>query len=119
MPAFQVMTSHANACFSVDAMDNVEEEKLAPGRRLCDIMDDLGLVPDPNYLAYLDAWPIALQEAIRAVVYDAMCRSPRIPVHFAWAPAYDYGVKIWEAHSTTDSTAAITIMMESPYPGSS
>jgi len=117
MPAFQVMCSLANEAFAASRIHKIDPKILSAGAGLADIMDKLELVPHEAYRGYLSNWPAALQEAVRAAVFNAVSREPRMPVHFAWAPAYDYSVKIWEAHSTADSSAAMTILLESPYPG--
>ena len=57
-----------------------------------------------------------MQEAIRAVIFDALGTKPPTPITFAWAPGYDFEVSIWQAPDTRTSRGGITILIKSRYP---
>jgi len=69
-------------------------------RALLDLSDDA--------LAYLEAIPTALQEAVRAAVADAVNAGKA--VQFQYSPAYDFEVRLW------DFGEAISVHVSGPYP---
>lgn len=68
---------------------------------------------------YLRSWPESLKMAIRAALYSAVRRRPRVPVTMAWAPGYDFELTVWEAPGTRESVGEVTILLRSRYPGDS
>lgn len=107
-----MMIAQINSALAADAVGVVRSdaalvERLAtPGafveiaRSLLDVGDDA--------LAYLEAIPTALQEAIRAAVADAVAAGKA--VQFQYSPAYDFEVRLW------DFGEAISVHVSGPYP---
>jgi hypothetical protein len=58
-------------------------------------------------IGYLEAMPSALQEALRASIFDALANGKSAQMIFV--PAYEFGVKVW------DYGEAISIQIEGPY----
>lgn len=116
MPAFQTMVERANRKFSRRNLKKRRAEHAAPGQSLAQLATANGIAVTEEEQAHLDSWPATLQEVIRVTIENALLSDPQLPIGFSWAPAFDYSVKVWEAHSTTTSAAAITIHLESPYP---
>jgi hypothetical protein len=63
-----------------------------------------------TFQGYLDGLPGGVRETLRSVIYYALTSSPPVPITFAWAPAYDTGVTIWEP------PCGITVLFQSRYP---
>ncbi len=67
-------------------------------------------------LDYLSAMPTAIQEAIRAAIYEALTErkgKPAKPVQVSYMPSYDFGVQV------VDYGQAVTIQISGPYSSSS
>lgn len=117
MPMLQTMASRLNSLFGVPAITGISPDLFAPGRSLADAANALavddGLAGAGAYIAQL---PASMQEAIRAAVYENLLRITPLAVTWAWAPAYDYELSIWEAPGTAVSPGGITIFVRSRYP---
>jgi|SwirhisoilCB3_FD_contig_31_10852053_length_447_multi_3_in_0_out_0_1 hypothetical protein len=59
---------------------------------------------------YVRDMPGAIREGIRAVIYQALTATPPRSIVFAWAPAYDYELNVW------DAPCGITLFYKSRYP---
>lgn len=116
MPAFQTMVERANRKFSRRNLRRRDVGNAASGRTLAQLATDYGIAISEAEQAHLNNWPPTLQEVIRVTIESALASRPQLPIGFSWSPAYDYSVKVWEAHSTATSAAAITLHLESPYP---
>jgi hypothetical protein len=59
-----------------------------------------------------------MQESLRALVFHNLTEREGGPIGmtFAWAPAYDWELGIWEAAGTPDSRGGITVLLNSRYP---
>ena len=69
-------------------------------------------LPDPlatAFQTYLDSMPGGVRETLRSVIYYAL-GDPLVPITFAWAPAYDTGITVWEP------PCGITVLFQSRYP---
>lgn len=119
MPGFQLMVYRLNKLFEPDFIDQLNPELIAPGQSVEEALQAREVVQTNTELAYLMAWPEGIREAVRAVAYSALTRTPRVPITFAWAPAYDYEVTIWDVAGTAESRGGITILLGSPIPGAS
>jgi hypothetical protein len=96
--------------------DNIKEfsqhrEAFEPGKKL-----DAGLIlaaDDPGrrvFQLYLDRLPEAIRDTVRNLIHGALSNTPPTPITFAWAPAYDYEMTIWQAE------CGITVLFRSRYP---
>ena len=73
---------------------------------------------DPARIAALvKGQPPTIMEAQRAVVYKNLERSEPLGMTFAWAPAYDWELNVWESPATDISPGWITVLIKSRYPG--
>jgi len=109
------MAERANELFN---RENISKVKLAPlaEKTLGALASGLGIARNKTERDYLDAWPHALQGAVRAVLQSAVERRPPVPVTIAWVPGFEYEVDVWESKSVKNSIGAITVLMRSPYP---
>lgn len=62
------------------------------------------------FQAYLDSLPGGVRETLRSLIHYALTSDPLVPITFAWAPAYDTGITIWEP------PCGITVLFQSRYP---
>jgi hypothetical protein len=66
--------------------------------------------------AFVATWPTALQRAVQAVIWENFSRVETVPITFAWTPAYDYSVTIYDVHETETTRGGITVLFTSRYP---
>ena len=114
MPRTQTALGAMNTGFSNDKIGEVPISLFEPGTSLTGAAQELGL--DTAGLGnWLEGVPAGLQEAIRATIFSALNRDPRSAITFAWAPAYDYELKVWDVAPTAATPGGITILLKSPY----
>jgi len=111
-----------NSAFSataVDAPGDVDIESFRPGPETS-LPDALSRLPtaelSDTILAYIDSWPTALQRAIQAVIWENFTREARVPITFAWTPAYDYSITVYDVVDSDISRGGITVLFTSRYP---
>jgi hypothetical protein len=125
MPALQAIVSDLNAAFAEPNLSKLRDraDLFLPGKRLRAAALSLKLVlPEPRakraWLRYLDGLPPGIHEALRSVIYSALTTKPRpVAITFAWAPAYDFELTIWQAPDTRSTRGGITALIRSRYPG--
>jgi hypothetical protein len=103
----------ANTTFNSTNINGVDETLLEPGKTLLSAAEALGIgsaYPPGQVAAAFNRWPPAVQEAIRAALYEAVTSNPRVPVQFTWVHAPGFGVL---ASGTSDSTM---VRLRSPLP---
>ena len=119
MPMFETAWRGMNASFHADKIDAFAQRSadFAPGKPL-DVSFAVGDDPalQRAFKAFFDKTPSSMKEAIRAVIHNALTANPPTPVTFAWAPAYDYELTIWQSHDTATTRGGITVLMKSRYP---
>lgn len=111
-----------NSAFSssaVDAPGDVDVESFRPGPETS-LTDALSRMPNIELsdaiLDYIASWPSALQRAIQAVIWENFTRAARVPITFAWTPAYDYSITVYDVVDTDISKGGITVLFTSRYP---
>jgi hypothetical protein len=115
MPYMQAMVESANTALNRNNIGSFSTNQVAPGTTLSGAVATIpGVVLGVNAKAYLDSWPVGLQEVVRGAVYSAVAR--KLPVTFAWMAGYDFKVTITEAPGIPDSIGGMTILLESPFP---
>ena len=121
MPWMQKILGRLNHAFSHENISSLVEQRelFAPGG---DWVANLSGLPEgdvPSGLtSYLAALPAGLREVLRALIYEDLGRGGNaLPVTFAWAPAYDFELQVWECPGTAGSLGGITVMVRSRYPG--
>lgn len=65
---------------------------------------------------HLKEMPPAIRRGLRAVIHHALTTEPPTQVTFAWAPAYDYELTVWQAPDTKTTKGGITVLIKSRYP---
>ena len=115
MPLLQLMSERANDLFN---RENISKVRLTDFKEssLGALGTALGVARNKIEKDYLDSWPPSIQAALRAVLQSAVERKPPVPVTFAWTPAYDYEIDVFESKAVKKSIGAITILLRSPYP---
>jgi hypothetical protein len=113
MPMFQALVSSLNTSFHPDQIAKlaVRKDEFAPGKAL-----DLSFVAPARsplqkvWVRYIKSMPPTIQETLRGVIHQALSASPPRLVTFAWAPAYDFEITVW------DAPCGITVLIKSRYP---
>ena len=118
MPFLQVMANRASECFSLDNLSNLNPG-LAQGASLEQVSVSLNIARTQAEQDVLTSLPATIKQALVSVI-DCALNPPGgggpLQITFSWSPAYDYAIKVWEAHGVPGSAAAITVHLEGPYP---
>jgi hypothetical protein len=116
MPAFQVMLDRLCGVFGAEGIQGVPTELFDGGRSLPEIAKELGIAQNRREEEIIRGIPDEMQEALRAVISRNLARADRLPITFAWAPAYDYELNLWVVPGTDESRGGITVLFKSRYP---
>lgn len=123
MPWMQAFVGRLNDRFNAQNIGSVNIDVLKmPGTMLGDAAQQStdGTAPikatneEKNYIN--SNIPSALQEAIRAVLYDAVNRPDRMPVTFVWFPAASWQIEICEVAGTAATKGGISVILRGPIP---
>ncbi len=117
MPTMQSILGPVNERFSVRRIRDIDRELFnrASGITLPEAFDKLVGLP-VFVFEYLESWPSGLLAAVQGVLHDNLQRARPVPVTFAWAPAYDFEVSIWDVADAKKTRGGITILFKSRYP---
>ncbi len=118
MPRMQTAVSALNTTFAPGRIGEIDPAPFAAdsGRTLSEALIESGVDLDEATQEYVDGWPSGLRAATRAAIFDNLTREGTVPITFAWAPAYDYEVSIWDVRDTSETAGGITILFKSRYP---
>lgn len=116
MPHLQAMAELANAAWSRERIDEIDAGLFEPGKNLVEAAVAVGVCATPSAQEVLGSFPDGEQEAIRAAIFSALSRSPRLPITFAWAPGYYFEVLISEVAGTPTNRGGMTIFLRSRFP---
>lgn len=123
MPWMQAFVGRLNDRFNAQNIGSVNIDVLkTPGMKLGDTAQKStgGTAPikatneEKNYIN--TNVPSALQEALRATLYDAVNRPDPMPVTFVWFPAASWQIEICEVAGTAASKGGISVILRSPVP---
>jgi hypothetical protein len=120
MPHLQTILGHLNVAFGRDNIHTLvpKRDAFAHGKTLGSggvvVNDKMALRGD--WVKYLQQVPSTMQEAIRAIIHQALGTTPPTQITFAWAPGYDYELCVWQAPDTRTSRGGITVLIKSRYP---
>lgn len=119
MPGLQTILGQLNTAFGRDGIKKLAEKKevYAPGKSIVTglvVQSKMALHKD--WGQYLTGIPMSMQEALRAIIYQALSTTPPTQITFAWAPGYDYELTIWQAPDTRATRGGITVLLKSRYP---
>ena len=117
MPLFQLMAERTNAAFNRQNIVHIEANKLESAGSLGEIAASLGIATTSGERDFLNSFPLAIQEALKAAVRSAVNRTPRLPVTIAWAPGYDFELMVSESKTVSGSIGGLTLFVRSRYPG--
>ena len=117
MPLLQAMAERANVRFNRENIVSLSVDTFRAPATFGDMAAALDIARTPVEREFLDTWPRALQDAIRAALSSAVNRTPRFPVTFLWMPGYDFEVMISEARTVGGSIGGVSIFLRSRYPG--
>jgi hypothetical protein len=116
----QRLASDLNRFFGPGPVDTELVGRLSGEDRLGDIAYDLALDLDDDLRVflrdYLNGMPRAIEAAIRGVLLANLAEGDnRRPITFAWVPAYDWEVTVWDV-ADARSRGGITVLLGSRYP---
>jgi hypothetical protein len=118
MPFLQVMSNRASCKFSYDNLSTLDLSAVPKDPSLIGYLQALNIARSTQDQAVINAMPSTIQISALSVMRHAVeCDvANRKQITFSWAPAYEWGIHIWEARSAGGSPSAITIQLEGPYP---
>lgn len=119
MPGLQTVLGKLNTAFGREGIKKMAEnrEKFAPGQPLAaGIVVTREMAVFDFYATFINAMPTSMQEAIRAIIYQALGTTPPTQITFSWAPNYDYELTVWHAPDTRNTKGGITVLLKSRYP---
>jgi len=122
MPRFQKLVGELNEVFRETRVQELAERSadFAPGKPLDEALADLvakrRTALHRTFKAYLAKLPGSISETVRSTIHYALQTDPPILITFAWAPAYDYEVTVWQSPDTKETRGGITMLLKSRYP---
>jgi hypothetical protein len=120
MPALQVALGPLNERFNAANVTNHElnpPDVFVEGCQLADLVEEEEFVPQRAAQAFIEQMPVAIHEAIRAVIRADLVRERPLPITFAWQPGYDWELTVNDIASTDETAGGITVIVRSRYPG--
>ena len=67
-------------------------------------------------LGFIDTWPGAIQASVMGAIHHNLTREAKVPITFAWQPAYDFSVTLHDVTDTANSVGGMTMLFTSRYP---
>lgn len=116
MPMHTKMLHKLNHNFSIEEIGRTARlaKSFAPGMQLnADVVLRKNAAFYKSLQAFVERMPGSMRETVRGVIYYALTSKPAKPIIFAWAPAYDHELTLWE------STCGLTVLFKSRYPADS
>jgi hypothetical protein len=111
-----------NAAFGgqTPSVGAVQSKAFAPGTSLGASLASVLEHADPQLNAMLEAYvatmPGGFRETLRAIIHYALTHKPQVLLTFAWAPAYDFELTIWEIVEPPPAHSGMTILLKGRYP---
>jgi len=122
MPIMQTVLSKLNENLGRDNIRSFAKDSSGDfehGKPLHEALAKAGAGDGPlrePFKAYLSKMPAGISEALRATIHHALNTTPPTMITFAWAPAYDYELHVWQSPDTETTKGGITVMFKSRYP---
>jgi len=119
MPGLQTILGQLNTAFGRDGIDKLAEQRemYAPGKTISTgLIVHSKMALHKEWKKYLVGIPRSMQEALRAIIYQALSTTPPTQITFAWSPGYDYELTISHAPDTRKTRGGITVLLKSRYP---
>ncbi len=118
MPALQSIFTKLNEKFQPDNIGEFAKmaDRFAPDKPL-----EIDFLTDDKVLrrawkSYMKDVPKIFHEQVRSAIYHALTETPPTQITFAWAPAYDHEVSVWQAPDTRLTKGGITVVVKGRYP---
>jgi hypothetical protein len=118
MPVMQTMLHELNHKFGRDHIQDTAalRDNYAPGQKVVGSLIAGGTPLAGVFRDYLGQMPGAIHETLRSVIHYALSTEPPTQITFAWAPAYDWEITVWQAPDTRHTKGGITLLIKSRYP---
>jgi hypothetical protein len=118
MPVMQTMLNELNAKFGKDQIQATAANRdiYAPGQQITGALIAGGTPLASMFKGYFANMPGAINEALRSVIHHALSTNPPTQITFAWAPAYDWELTVWQAPDTRHTKGGVTVLLKSRYP---
>lgn len=118
MPRMQTAVSLLNAGFGPDRIGQIGHEAFSwdSGLTLSEGFLESGIELDAETIEFVEGWPSGLLASVKALIFENLQREGTVPITFAWAPAYDYEVSLWDVRDTSSSHGGVTVLFRSRYP---
>lgn len=114
--------NHAFGLTNIDARVN-GREGFAPGQcvgtNLADIIAKPGDATNQMFRLFVQLLPGGIRESMRSIIYYCLQSEPPVLISFAWAPAYDYELTVWEAVEPAPLISGVTLLLKTRYPDDS
>lgn len=116
------MLGDLNHAFSLKYIDSrVKGRKgFAPGQcvgtNLANIIAEPGCDTNKMFRLFIQLLPGGIRESMRSIIYYCLQSRPPVLINFAWAPAYDYELTVWEAVEPAPLRSGITLLLKTRYP---
>jgi hypothetical protein len=114
MSFYARMLARLNYRFHEDRIGELSPEMF--DRPLAEVAEDLKIARTREEADFIAAIPGGMHDAARALIQSNLSREQPLEMTFAWAPGYDYELRIWEAPGTPESRGSITVLFRSQYP---
>jgi hypothetical protein len=123
MPGVQTVVNRLNIAFASNIGTLASKrEVFAPGKALTpDAFKEAGIIADREKELislvgeFFDRVPKGFLEVFRSILYYALSTNPPMQVTFAWAPAFDFELTMWQVDDTAKTRGGITVLVKSPY----
>jgi hypothetical protein len=123
MPGVQTVVNRLNTAFATKLGTLAgKREVFAPGKPLTsETFVEAGIVVGKekeliNLVGdFVERVPSGFLEVFRSIVYYALSTNPPTQVTFAWAPAFDFEITMWQVHDTAKTRGGITVLVKSAY----
>lgn len=119
MPVMQTALVELNNLFGLQRIGELVEQRqlFEPGKSLePSFFAEPGSPLHAAFTTYFGLLPGSIHETLRSVIHYALSTSPPTQITFAWAPAYDYEINLWQAPDTALTKGGITLLLKSRYP---
>lgn len=96
-----------------------EAERFGPGASLGPALAGvLPRHPELNELleAFVATIPLGMQRSLLSIIHHALTSERQVLLNFAWAPAYDFELTIWETVEPEPAHSGISVLLRSRYP---
>jgi len=123
MPGVQTVVYRLNTAFSGKlSVLAAKRDAFAPGKLLTSqTFLETGIVTAKEKQLidlvqdFIERVPGGFLEVFRSIVYYALSTNPPTQVTFAWAPAFDFEITMWQVHDTAKTRGGITVLVKSAY----